>query len=326
MTAPTTPPTTPTTAAPAIVEPAIELVLITGMSGSGKSIALNALEDVGFYCVDNLPPELLAPFLALEQSHRANKVAIAMDVRSAASLPILPSQLLALQNNPDSQVRLTVIFLDASTDTLVRRFSETRRVHPLSLKTSHDQRRALTDAIEHERELLAELHELALVLDTSLIRPAQLRSQIKELLGSTQAPLTLIFESFAFKRGVPMNADFIFDVRMLPNPHYEPELKPLSGRDAPVAQFLAVQPEVVQMRTHIEAFLRYWLPQMLRDHRSYVTVGIGCTGGQHRSVFLVEQLAQVFGSEWSTRIRHREANDWPRPATAAGHPPAEHAA
>jgi RNase adapter protein RapZ len=295
--------------------PTIELVLITGMSGSGKSIALNALEDVGFYCVDNLPPELLEPFLALEQSHRANKVAIAMDVRSASSLPSLPQRLTQLQNNPDRKVQLTILFLDASTDTLVRRFSETRRLHPLSLKNSQDQRRALTDAIEHERELLTELHELALVMDTSLIRAAQLRSQIKEMLGSSRSPLTLIFESFAFKRGVPMNADFMFDVRMLPNPHYELELKPLTGRDAPVAAFLAAQPEVVQMQEQIKGFLHYWLPHMLRDHRSYVTVAIGCTGGQHRSVYLTEQLAQVFATEWSTRVRHRESNEWSQPST-----------
>ncbi|MDP2419334.1 MAG: RNase adapter RapZ [Hydrogenophaga sp.] len=291
----------------------IELVLITGMSGSGKSDALNALEDVGFYCVDNLPPELLEPFLALEQSHRASKVAIAMDVRSASSLPGLPQRLAQLQNNPDRKIQLTILFLDASTETLVRRFSETRRLHPLSLKTSQDQRRALIDAIEHERELLAELHEVALVMDTSLIRSSQLRSQIKELLGSSHSPLTLIFESFAFKRGIPMNADFMFDVRMLPNPHYEPDLKLLTGRDAPVAHYLSAQSEVVKMREQIAGFVAYWLPHMLRDHRSYVTVAIGCTGGQHRSVYLVEQLAQVFATDWSTRIRHREANEWPQP-------------
>lgn len=296
---------------------AIQLVLITGMSGSGKSVALTALEDVGFYCVDNLPPELLEPFIALEHSHHTDKVAIAMDVRSAASLPGLPQRLAALQNQPDRKVNLTILFLDANTDTLVRRFSETRRLHPLSLKTSHDQRHALTDAIEHERELLAELHELALVMDTSLIRPAQLRSQIKDMLGTTQSPLTLVFESFAFKRGVPLDADFMFDVRMLPNPHYEPELKALSGRDAPVAQYLAKQPEVAQMQAQMVAFLQHWLPHMLRDHRSYVTVAIGCTGGQHRSVYLVEQLAQAFGAEWSTRVRHREEHGWPQsPASA----------
>ena len=295
----------------------IELVLITGMSGSGKSIALTALEDLGYYCVDNLPPELLASFIALEQSHRASKVAIAMDVRSAASLPGLPARLAEIRHQPGQDVHLTTVFLDATTDTLVRRFSETRRRHPLSLKPSNDEHRALTDAIEYERELLSELRDRAQVLDTSLIRPTRLRSQIKDLLGATQAPLTLVFESFAFKRGIPMDADFVFDVRMLPNPHYEPELKPLSGLDAPVAAYLAAQPEVVQMEEQITTFLRHWLPQMLRDHRSYVTVAIGCTGGQHRSVYLVERLADTFAPDWFTRVRHREDDNWPGPASQA---------
>ena len=289
----------------------IELVLITGMSGSGKSIALTALEDLGFYCVDNLPPELLASFIALEQSHRAGKVAIAMDVRSAASLPGLPARLADIRNQPGQQIQLSTVFLDATTDTLVRRFSETRRRHPLSVTPAEDGHRALTEAIEYERELLAELREQALVLDTSLIRPAQLRSHIKELLGSRQAPLTLVFESFAYKRGIPMDADFVFDVRMLPNPHYEAALRPLSGRDAPVAAFLAAQTEVVHMEAQITNFLIHWLPHMLSDHRSYVTVGIGCTGGQHRSVYLVERLAKAFSLDWATRLRHREMDGWP---------------
>ena len=289
----------------------IRLVLVTGMSGSGKSVALTALEDVGFYCVDNLPPELLEAFISLEQGMRADKVAIAMDVRSAKSLPGLPQSLARLEQEHNRNLHLTTVFLDATTDTLVRRFSETRRLHPLSLKSANDQHRALTEAIEHERELLAELREQALVIDTSLIRPAQLRSQIKEPLGAMPAPLTLVFESFAFKRGVPMAADFVFDVRMLPNPHYEPELKALTGRDAPVAEFLREQPEVQRMREQLITFLRDWMPQMLSDHRSYVTVAVGCTGGQHRSVFLVEELAKAFSADWATRVRHREIGEWP---------------
>jgi len=300
--------------APLTPDSPTQLVLITGMSGSGKSVALTALEDVGFYCVDNLPPELLESFIELEQNHRADKLAIAMDVRSASSLPGLPRRLARLQNDPDRPVNLTTVFLDATTETLVRRFSETRRLHPLSLKVVNDQHRALVDAIEHERELLAELREQALVIDTSLIRPMRLRSQVKDMLGATQAPLTLVFESFAFKRGVPMDADFVFDVRMLPNPHYETELKPLSGLDVPVAAYLAAQPEVVQMEQQISDFLRHWMPHMLRDHRSYVTVALGCTGGQHRSVYLAERLAQAFRAEWSTRVRHRELDAWLRAA------------
>lgn len=284
-----------------------ELVVITGMSGSGKTVALTALEDVGFYCVDNLPPELLESFVVLERNQRAPKVAIAMDVRSASSLPGLPRRLAALRGDT---LQLTTLFLDSTTDTLVRRFSETRRLHPLSLQSAHDQHRALIDAIEHERELLAELREQALVLDTSLVRPAQLRSQVKELVGATQTPLTLVFESFAFKRGIPMDADFVFDVRMLPNPHYEPELKPMTGRDAPVAAFLAASADVRAMEEQIRTFLLHWLPQMMRDHRSYVTVALGCTGGQHRSVYLVERLAAHFGARWVTRVRHREADHW----------------
>jgi UPF0042 nucleotide-binding protein len=283
----------------------MELVLITGMSGSGKSVALNALEDAGFYCVDNLPPELFDAFIALEHSHHASRVAIAMDVRSADALPGVPRQLKALQGNLNRPVHLTTLFLDATTDALVRRFSETRRSHPLSVK-SVDPKRALVDAIEYERELLAELRERALVIDTSLIRPARLRSQVKDMVGTHHAPMTLVFESFAFKRGIPMDADFVFDVRMLPNPHYEPELKPLTGLDQPVADFLAAQTDVHQMQAHIADFLKHWLPRLLQDHRSYVTVAIGCTGGQHRSVFMVEQLAQSFGTRWLTLKRHRE--------------------
>lgn len=286
-----------------------ELVVITGMSGSGKSVALTALEDVGYYCVDNLPPELLESFVDLQHKRKVTKAAIAMDVRSASSLPGLPRRLAALRSD---RLHLTTLFLDSTTDTLVRRFSETRRLHPLSLRTENDQQRALIDAIEHERDLLAELREQALVLDTSLVRPANLRSQVKELVGTTQTPMTLVFESFAFKRGIPMAADFVFDVRMLPNPHYEPELKPLTGRDAPVAEFLTASADVAAMERHIEQFLTHWLPQMVRDHRSYVTVALGCTGGQHRSVYLVERLAARFGGEWTTRVRHREADHWAR--------------
>jgi len=201
---------------------------------------------------------------------------------------------------------LTVLFLDTSTETLVRRFSETRRLHPLSLKGSSDQRRALADAIELERELLSDLREQAQVLDTSQLKAAHLRSTVKALLQLPPARLTLVFESFAFKRGVPMDADFVFDVRMLPNPHYEPELRLLTGRDPAVAQFLQAEAEVAAMQEQIEAFLRRWLPRLEADHRSYVTVAIGCTGGQHRSVYLVERLAQGFAELASVQVRHRE--------------------
>ena len=281
----------------------MEMVLITGMSGSGKSVALHALEDAGYYCVDNLPPELLESFVALELKHKASRVAIAMDVRSAASLPLVPKQLLALQAQGMS---IKSIFLDASTDTLVRRFSETRRMHPLSRAMASDTHRALVEAIEYERELLAEIREQAQVIDTSIIRSSQLQTYLKTLVAAPASRLTLVFESFAFKRGVPLDADYVFDVRMLPNPHYEGHLRSLTGRDQPVADYLRSHPEVTDMFTSIENFLSQWLPALLRDQRSYVTVAIGCTGGQHRSVYLVELLALAFAANWQTLKRHRE--------------------
>ncbi len=285
----------------------LDLVLITGMSGSGKSVALHALEDAGYYCVDNLPPELLTPFIALQHAQNTQRVAIAMDVRSGVSLPIVPQQLEALRNDG---VSLRSLFLDATTDALLRRYSETRRRHPLSSQEGRtdvpDQQRVLVQAIELERELLADLREGADVIDTSLIRPAQLQSYVKSLISAPQSRLTLVFESFAFKRGVPLDADFVFDVRMLPNPHYVPTLRPLTGRDAPVADWLREHDDVARMYEDIEQFLTRWLDALARDHRSYVTVAIGCTGGQHRSVFLVEQLARSFGARWGALKRHRE--------------------
>jgi UPF0042 nucleotide-binding protein len=287
----------------------MEIVLITGMSGSGKSVALHALEDAGFYCVDNLPPELLLPFVELEQKQKAKRLAIAIDVRSATSLPLVPQQLDELRSRG---IVVKPLFLDATTDTLVRRYSETRRKHPLSQMESGfsplegDDQRALIDAIELERELLSDLRAQAYVIDSSIIRPSQLQGYVKTLVAAAGGQLTLVFESFAFKRGVPMDADFMFDVRMLPNPHYEPELKKLTGRDQPVIDFLKGKEEVDLMLTHIAHFMDNWLDALARDHRSYVTVAIGCTGGQHRSVYLVEQLAQRFSANWLTLKRHRE--------------------
>lgn len=279
----------------------MEIVLITGMSGSGKSVALHALEDAGFYCVDNLPPELLQPLVALEQAHHAHKLAIAMDVRSATSLPQVPQQLRALR---DAGITVRPLFLDATTDILVRRYSETRRRHPLSQGAT--QERALVQAIELERELLADLREQAHVIDTSFIRAAQLQRHVKDLVSAPASQLTLVFQSFAFKRGIPVDADFVFDVRMLPNPHYEPELRALTGKDQAVADFLADSPPVREMQRQVAEFVSHWLPSMASDHRSYVTVAVGCTGGQHRSVYLVEQLSRQFANDWVTLTRHRE--------------------
>lgn len=285
------------------VESTFEMVLITGMSGSGKSVALHALEDAGYYCVDNLPPELLAPFVALEQQHGAKKVAIAMDVRSAISLPLVPEQLGQLRAQG---IAIQSLFLDASTETLLRRFSETRRLHPLSRMDASDQHRALVDAIELERDLLGDLREQSHVLDTSMIRASQLQGYVKSMISAPSTQLTLVFQSFAFKRGVPLDADYVFDVRMLPNPHYEAGLRELTGKDEAVANYLRSHSEVDNMFNDIEKFIGHWLKALVRDHRSYVTVSVGCTGGQHRSVYLVEALALSFGQNWKTLKRHRE--------------------
>ena len=285
-----------------------EVVLVSGISGSGKSVALHALEDAGFFCVDNLPPELLRDFLKLENTRPGRRLGIAVDVRSASSLPHLLPLLEQLRHEG---VAVQVVFLDASTDALVRRFSETRRPHPLSTEPAQtgqtpDNRRALIDAIELERELLAELREVATVVDTSQLRPAQLRIWVRDMVRDVGNRLTLVFESFAFKLGVPLDADYVFDVRVLPNPHYVQALRPLTGRDAPVAEFLRAQPEVGEMLGQIEAFIARWLPAFEDDQRSYLTVAIGCTGGQHRSVYFAETLAERFRDRAATLIRHRE--------------------
>jgi UPF0042 nucleotide-binding protein len=288
--------------------PRREVVLVTGISGSGKSVALHALEDAGYFCVDNLPPELLREFVRLEHARETHRIAVAVDVRAARSLPAL----VPLMDEMRAEgVQIRSLFLDATTDALVRRFSETRRPHPLANPAASDTQHALVDAIELERLLLGELREVSTVIDTSQLRPADLRGWVRRLVQARRAALTLVFESFAFKFGVPLDADYVFDVRMLPNPYYIRELRALCGADAPVADYLRAQPESEEILAQIEAFLRRWLPSFEADQRSYLTVAIGCTGGQHRSVYIVEQLARRFSDFGAALVRHREldAND-----------------
>ena len=281
------------------------VVLISGISGSGKSVALNALEDAGYFCVDNLPPELLHDFIRLERKFPSRRLAIAADVRTASSLPKLLPMIDTLRREGTP---VLPIFLDSRTETLVRRFSETRRRHPLSAEDDDNglSRTALGEAIEREREMLSLLREISTVIDTSDLRPTQLRSWVRQLVGAAHSSLTLVFESFAFKHGVPRDADLVFDLRVLPNPHYVRELRALNGRDAGVIDFLRAQPEVAEMLAQIEGFLARWLPAYEQDQRSYLTVAIGCTGGQHRSVYSAEQLAARFRERIPTLIRHRE--------------------
>ena len=282
------------------------VVLISGISGSGKSVAINALEDAGYFCVDNLPPELLPELIRLEGRNPHRRLAIAADVRTASSLPKLLPMIDTLRREGTP---VLMIFLDSRTETLVRRFSETRRRHPLSSEDDGQggqSRSALGEAIEREREMLSPLREASTVIDTSDLRPTQLRSWIRQLVGAAHSSLTLVFESFAFKHGVPRDADLVFDLRVLPNPHYVRELRALNGRDAGVIEFLQAQPEVAEMLAQIEGFLARWLPAYEQDQRSYLTVAIGCTGGQHRSVYSVEQLAARFRDHIPTLVRHRE--------------------
>lgn len=278
--------------------PPMQLVILTGMSGSGKSIALNALEDLGYYCVDNLPAKLLIEVVAYLRESAHAHVAISVDVRSSETLPLLPQHLLVLRQ---SGVEVELVYLEASTDTLVKRYSETRRRHPLS-----EGELTLPEAIARERDLLAEIAALAHHIDTSDLKPAQLRAWIRDFVSIERTGLTLLFQSFGFKNGLPLDADMVFDVRSLPNPFYDPRLRPLNGRDKPVIDFLQAEASVGLMFSDIRGFIENWLPSFVRDNRAYLTVAIGCTGGQHRSVFIVEELARHFSVQTKVLVRHRE--------------------
>lgn len=284
--------------------PAPTLVIVSGMSGSGKSVALNTFEDLGFYCVDNLPAELLPAFVESVTSGDSapEKLAVGIDVRSRSDLGNLPEWLSAvgaLGLDPK------LVFFDASDAVLLRRYADTRRRHPLSHLGL-----VLADAIALERQALKPLQQIAdVVLDTSDLNVHQLRRQVitEFALGQDSSP-SLLFESFAYRRGVPADADFVFDARVLPNPHWNPELRPLSGRDAGVREFLDAQADVVEYATQVAQFLDSWLPRLQSDTRSYVTVAFGCTGGRHRSVYLAERLAGHCRERgWAeVAVHHRE--------------------
>jgi UPF0042 nucleotide-binding protein len=276
----------------------MQVVLISGLSGSGKSIALNVLEDAGYYCVDNLPAPLLSELVGHLRLEGHALAAVAVDMRGGSSIAALPPQLRKLESEG---VTLRFVFLDARDDVLIQRFSETRRRHPLAGDDV-----TLEEAIAREREALEMLASLGHHIDTSNLRPNALRACIKEFAAlDERSGLTLLFESFGFKHGIPLDADLVFDVRCLPNPHYDPELRPLTGRDAAVIDFLEAQPEVGRMEADIRRFIGDWLPAYIRDNRSYLTVGIGCTGGQHRSVYLAERLAAHFRESARVLVRHR---------------------
>ena len=323
----------------------MQLFLISGLSGSGKSVALKTLEDSGFYCVDNLPAELLSSLVEHLLPAGYSNIAVSIDVRSANSVQRLPELMLQLMQK---NLAVHLLFLDAQNDTLVKRFSETRRLHPLngqgedaeidseicharfphpnlppqareganeSLREFHvddaaslangKQGRTLPECVQHERELLAEISSIGHHIDTTELDANALRAWIKQFIQVDRARLTLLFESFGFKHGIPLDADLVFDVRCLPNPYYNPALRPLTGNDAAVIEFLENTPAAQDMFGDIHNFVERWLPCYVADNRSYLTVAIGCTGGQHRSVYLAEKLARHFGQQQQVLVRHR---------------------
>jgi len=281
----------------------MRLVLVTGMSGSGKSVAIRLLEDIGYYCIDNLPSQFLTDVCAYLSATGHPAVAVAVDVRSEGPIAHLPGVLSVLRS---LGYDVRVLFLTASPNALVQRFSETRRRHPLSRDLTVGGREpTLEESITQERELLAPIDALGHVIDTSDLPPGTLRQWVRSFVDAPPGDLTLAFESFAFKNGIPVAADLVFDVRNLTNPHYDPALRPLTGLDAPVAQMLSSLPESGAMIEDIAGFITRWLPSYQQDARNYLTVAIGCTGGRHRSPYVVEQLARRFGGKERVLVRHR---------------------
>ncbi len=280
----------------------MKLVIVSGLSGSGKSIALQVLEDLEYYCIDNLPINMLEALSKEIKSAKHEYVAIGIDARNiTAELEEFPEQLKQLQKD---KIHCEIFFLEASNAALLKRFSETRRKHPLSNKET-----PLNEAIIQERYLLEPISSKAdLRIDTSATNVHQLRDLIKaRVQKADNQHISIMFESFGFKHGVPINADFVFDIRCLPNPHWVPELRPLTGFDKPVSNYLDEHKEVEEMYNDIMNFTDKWIPRFEADNRSYITIAIGCTGGQHRSVYLVKKLAKIMKTKHNNVLsRHRE--------------------
>lgn len=277
------------------------LLIVSGISGSGKSVVLNTLEDQGFYCVDNLPAGLMRAFAAQALSDATQAVAVGIDARNRPKDLQQIAQVLSDLASTGTEV--TLLFLDSSNEVLLKRYSETRRRHPLSVDGS-----SLQEAIARERALMKPIESLAdVVIDSTELNVHQLRRRVITELGLGAAGTSVLFESFAYKKGVPLDADFVFDARSLPNPHWEPRLRPFSGRDESVREWLSKQELVQAFQTDVTQFLERWLPAKDSSERSYITVAIGCTGGRHRSVYLVETLAQHFSQSRDSVLRfHRE--------------------
>jgi UPF0042 nucleotide-binding protein len=277
----------------------MKLVLVSGYSGSGKSVALKALEDAGYFAVDNLPVSMVEGLLAAQSG--VERIAIAIDVRAGESVGLLPGLVNSLR---DRDVDCRLLFVEANDESIARRFSETRRPHPLADRITG----GVEACIAEERRLLADVAELGHRMDTSGVHPNRLRDWIKDWLQLDRNRITLTFQSFGFKHGIPIDADMVFDARFLPNPYYDLALRPLTGKDAAVQAFLRSDADVGNFIQDIASFLTRWLPSFVRDHRAAVTVAIGCTGGQHRSVYISEELAAMFGSVQQIIVRHRDIN------------------
>lgn len=277
----------------------MQLIVVSGRSGSGKTIALRVLEDLGFYCVDNLPISLL-PTLVHAVMDRFESIAVSVDVRN---LPENPDDLVESLDFLPKKIKPEILFIDSEESVLLRRFGETRRLHPLSRKEL-----PLVDALKMEHQLLEPLMERATWrIDSTDLSLHQLSEQVTErVLGKAEKKLIIVFQSFGFKHGVPKDVDFVFDARILPNPHWQPELKSLTGKDKDVQHFFQQQPLVTKFIHQIETFLATWLPHFQRSNRSYLTIAVGCTGGQHRSVYIAEQLAGRFNEQYGVQVRHRE--------------------
>ncbi len=283
----------------------MKLVIVSGISGSGKSVALRMLEDLGYYCIDNIPLPLLGSVTAKtlsEQDESYSLLAVGVDARAGSRhIKAFPEGVDALRT---AGLDVQVLFLDAEQEVILRRYSETRRKHPLT-----DADTPLGEAIDKERQLLEPIARCAdITIDTSNTTIHQLRDIIRTRIhGGRPGTLSILFQSFGFKHGVPDGVDFVFDVRCLPNPHWDPALRPFTGHDAPVIEYLESAPEVAKMVADIEGFLNDWLPAFRAENRAYVTVAIGCTGGRHRSVYIVEQLARHFRGRYEqVLVRHSE--------------------
>lgn len=274
----------------------MKTVLISGLSGAGKSVALAALEDNGWFCVDNLPLPLLHNLIALHQNDGSAKLAISIDIRSKPNAAALRQSIHTLRAQG---YQIDLLFLEADNDVLLRRFSETRRRHPLSGSLN-----TLNEDIVCEREQIWPLRESAYCIDTSQLQPRQLTCRIEEWLNLPQKPLLVSIESFGFKYGSVPHTDFVFDVRSLPNPYYDPELRPYNGKDRVIQDYLSAQAATQQMLDDLEHFISRRLPQLNSENRRYLSIAIGCTGGQHRSVYITEQLAQRLSSQVQVIVRH----------------------